>query len=231
MTAESIAFPSYPPGQGPLYGAELEAWYEDLQDILYSDTFKCSPLPECTQKEPEFLDVLETCSLSWLSGGGEDAGTEVADFSVEAPKQQSVLGDLFLPEFYELLGADGEDHQQQEPEPESSFTVSSSEEEAWTAESAPSSPFKPSHHPSPGNELMSSVPSQGTKRKKSGSPARNEESSCKKSRKYKDLENEKKVTELREQNERLKKEIDRLSEEVQRTRRALIDKLVNVKKS
>lgn len=49
MTAESIAFPSYPPGQGPLYGAELEAWYEDLQDILCSDTFKCSPLPECTQ--------------------------------------------------------------------------------------------------------------------------------------------------------------------------------------
>ncbi|MBN3287281.1 DDIT3 protein, partial [Polyodon spathula] len=231
MTAESMVFPLYPPGT--LCGAELEAWYEDLQDILCSDTetFQCSALPECTQEEPDILDVLETCSLSWLTGGGGDAGTEVADLSVEVSKQQSALDDLFLPEFYELLGVDGDDLQQQEPEPESSLTMSSSDEEPWAAESAPSSPFKPSHRPSSGNELVSSVPSWGQKRKRSGAPARNEESSCKKSRKDKDLENEKKVTELREQNERLKKEIERLSEEVQRTRRALIDKLVNVKKS
>lgn len=33
MTAEWM----YPPGVAPLCGAELEAWYEDLQDILGSD--------------------------------------------------------------------------------------------------------------------------------------------------------------------------------------------------
>lgn len=38
MTAEWLHLPPpYPPGAGPLCGAELEAWYEDLQDILGSD--------------------------------------------------------------------------------------------------------------------------------------------------------------------------------------------------
>ena len=38
MTAEWLHLPPpYPPGVGPLCGAELEAWYEDLQDILGSD--------------------------------------------------------------------------------------------------------------------------------------------------------------------------------------------------
>lgn len=43
-------------------------------------------------------------------------------------------------------------------------------------------------------------------------------------------ENERKVQELTEQNERLKAEIERLGEEVQRTRRALIERLVNTRK-
>lgn len=54
--------------------------------------------------------------------------------------------------------------------------------------------------------------------------------SAKKSRKERELENERKVQELTEQNERLKAEIERLGEEVQKTRRALIERLVNTKK-
>lgn len=52
MTAEWLHLPPpYPPGVGPLCGAELEAWYEDLQDILGSDTggAKLARAPVCTE--------------------------------------------------------------------------------------------------------------------------------------------------------------------------------------
>lgn len=52
MTAEWLHLPPpYPPGVGPLCGAELEAWYEDLQDILGSDTggAKLARAPTCTE--------------------------------------------------------------------------------------------------------------------------------------------------------------------------------------
>lgn len=52
MTAEWLHLPPpYPPGVGPLCGAELEAWYEDLQDILGSDAggAKLARAPTCTE--------------------------------------------------------------------------------------------------------------------------------------------------------------------------------------
>lgn len=52
MTAEWLHLPPpYPPGVGPLCGAELEAWYEDLQDILGSDAggAKVARAPTCTE--------------------------------------------------------------------------------------------------------------------------------------------------------------------------------------
>ncbi len=47
MTAEWLC----PPGVGPLCGAELEAWYEDLQDILGSDGggAKLTRAPPCSE--------------------------------------------------------------------------------------------------------------------------------------------------------------------------------------
>lgn len=47
MTAEWL----YPPGVGTLCGAELEAWYEDLQDILGSDGggAKLTRAPPCSE--------------------------------------------------------------------------------------------------------------------------------------------------------------------------------------
>ncbi|TNN82225.1 DNA damage-inducible transcript 3 protein [Liparis tanakae] len=113
MTAEWLHLPPpYPPGVGPLCGAELEAWYEDLQDILGSDTggAKLARAPTCTEHTSSSL------------------------------------------------------------------------------------------------------------------------SAAKKSRKEREQDNERKVQELTEQNEHLKSEIDRLGEEVQRTRRALIERLVNTRK-
>uniref|UniRef100_A0A8C0W9Z8 DNA damage-inducible transcript 3 protein n=1 Tax=Castor canadensis TaxID=51338 RepID=A0A8C0W9Z8_CASCN len=46
--------------------------------------------------------------------------------------------------------------------------------------------------------------------------------------KEKEQENEKKVAQLAEENERLKQEIERLTKEVEATRRALIDRMVNL---
>lgn len=65
MTAEWLhLLPPYPPGVGPLYGAELEAWYEDLQDILGSDTggAKLARAPTCTE-----VSSLETKLLLVMS--------------------------------------------------------------------------------------------------------------------------------------------------------------------
>lgn len=62
MTAEWLHLPPpYPPGVGPLCGAELEAWYEDLQDILGSDTgaAKLARAPTCTE-----VSRLHTCTES-----------------------------------------------------------------------------------------------------------------------------------------------------------------------
>lgn len=58
MTAEWLHLPPpYPPGVGPLCGAELEAWYEDLQDILGSDAggAKLARPPPCSEVSADKL--------------------------------------------------------------------------------------------------------------------------------------------------------------------------------
>ncbi|XP_004583005.2 DNA damage-inducible transcript 3 protein [Ochotona princeps] len=63
------------------------------------------------------------------------------------------------------------------------------------------------------------------KRKQSGQcPAR----AGKQRMKEKEQENERKVAQLAEENDRLKQEIERLTREVEATRRALIDRMVNL---
>lgn len=60
MTAEWLHLPPpYPPGVGPLCGAELEAWYEDLQDILGSDAggAKLARAPACTEVSGSKVDA------------------------------------------------------------------------------------------------------------------------------------------------------------------------------
>lgn len=371
MTAEWLHLPPpYPPGVGPLYGAELEAWYEDLQDILGSDTggAKLARAPTCTevsslknemvsypwwmwvfvhctffsvffyfnfcenfhscarrrliylhfllstgfdiyilcfQKEPEFMDVLESCSLTWLTDGSQTWGDGVQrtteeihstqtlhhnsssssssssscmspavteERQVEAEGGRSGDGsagggsDLLPPEFFELLSDGGvgmvdasgavisggyyyhHQHHQANVHPAS---PSASEEELPCVPDSPSCSSSASQSPSqicssPSSPVSSpSVYSSSRlgKRKRTtserangalssfvSSSQRSSYSSTKKSRKEREQENERKVQELTEQNERLKAEIERLGEEVQRTRRALIERLVNTRK-
>nr|XP_057910283.1 DNA damage-inducible transcript 3 protein [Doryrhamphus excisus] len=292
MTAEWLHLPPpYPPSAGPLCGAELEAWYEDLQDILGSDTggAKLARAPPCGEKEPEFLDVLESCSLTWLTDGGQTWGEGVqratehihnpqpphhttSSSSCLTPAEERKVearssGDLLPPEFFELLSdggvgmvdssSGGYYHHHQQANSVYPASPSASEEESprvpdspsCSSSSASESPSQRCSSPSsPVSSPSIYSPSRQGKRKRSAASERLSNNgalsssgvstqrmsssylSAKKSRKEREQENERKVQELTEQNERLKAEIERLGEEVQRTRRALIERLVNTRK-
>uniref|UniRef100_A0A3Q3WLE0 DNA damage-inducible transcript 3 protein n=1 Tax=Mola mola TaxID=94237 RepID=A0A3Q3WLE0_MOLML len=258
---------------------KLEAWYEDLQDILGSDAggAKLARTPTCTEKEPEFLDVLESCSLTWLTDGSQTWGEGVQRATEETHNTQHLGrsvdrsagggGDLLPPEFFELLSEGGvgtvdssgavisdgyyyQHHQANNAQPGS---PSASEEELPCVPDSPSCSSSASQSPSQNCSSPSSPVSSPSvypssrlgKRKRITSERANSAlssfasstqrtsssySSAKKSRKEREQENERKVQELTEQNERLKAEIERLGEEVQRTRRALIERLVNTRK-
>uniref|UniRef100_A0A3Q3J6D9 DNA damage-inducible transcript 3 protein n=1 Tax=Monopterus albus TaxID=43700 RepID=A0A3Q3J6D9_MONAL len=239
--------PPYPPGVGPLCGAELEAWYEDLQDILGSDTggAKLARAPTCTEKEPEFLDVLESCSLTWLTDGSQTWGESVQRAAEEIHNTQALhhtSSDLLPPEFFELLSEGGVGM----VDASGAVNVhpaspSASEEELPCVPDSPSCSSSASQSPSQNCSSPSSPVSSPSaysssrlgKRKRTTSERANGALSSFTSsthRKEREQENERKVQELTEQNERLKAEIERLGEEVQRTRRALIERLVNTRK-
>lgn len=164
MAAESLPF-----SFGTLSSWELEAWYEDLQEVLFSDekgsTYVSPPENEGAAKT---FTTLDPASLAWLT---------------EEPGPAEVTGPSESP---------------QSTDSSQSCLVQEEEEE---------------DHERP------------RKRKHSGqSPAR----AGKQRMKEKEQENERKVAQLAEENERLKLEIDRLTREVEATRRALIDRMVNL---
>ncbi len=184
--------------------------------------------------------MLESCSLTWLTEGQVwgDGVQRVTDEppAVHSPQRQderrggepehpSSGGDLLPPEFFELLSEGGagsvetmyhvSDHAPPSP--------SASEEEELPTVPDTSSCSSASRSPSP--PVSSDRPG---KRKRGGAPC--SPSPGKKSRREREHENERKVQELTDQNERLKAEIERLGEEVQRTRRALIERLVNTRR-
>uniref|UniRef100_A0A3Q3WC89 DNA damage-inducible transcript 3 protein n=1 Tax=Mola mola TaxID=94237 RepID=A0A3Q3WC89_MOLML len=253
---------------------KLEAWYEDLQDILGSDAggAKLARTPTCTEKEPEFLDVLESCSLTWLTDGSQTWGEGVQRATEETHNTHPALaegrraeaesgrsvdrsagggGDLLPPEFFELLSEGGvgtvdssgavisdgyyyQHHQANNAQPGS---PSASEEELPCVPDSPSCSSSASQSPSQNCSSPSSpvsspsvYPSSRLGKRKRITSERANSALSSFSRKEREQENERKVQELTEQNERLKAEIERLGEEVQRTRRALIERLVNTRK-
>ncbi|KAL4655777.1 DNA damage-inducible transcript 3 protein [Arapaima gigas] len=279
MTAEWLHLPPpYPPGVGPLCGAELEAWYEDLQDILGSDTggAKHARAPPGPEKEPEFLDVLESCSLTWLTDGqvwGEGVQQVVEEEPQQLPSHGSSSGlsppvgggggggsgggaggDLLPPEFFELLSEGGvglmeagavevssgylPSQQPSSPSASEEEVPSAQDESSCSSSSASQSPTLHSSPPPSPHSPPPALPPRLGKRKRctekgsivSSTSASRSPPSAKKSRREREQENERKVQELTDQNERLKAEIERLGEEVQRTRRALIERLVNTRK-
>lgn len=165
MAAESLPF-----SFGTLSSWELEAWYEDLQEVLSSDEngrAYVSP-PGNEEEESKTFTTLDPASLAWLT---EEPGPAEVTSTFQSPRS-----------------------------PNSSQSSLAQEEE----------------------EEDQGIP---RKRKRSGhSPAR----AGKQRMKDKEQENERKVAQLAEENERLKQEIERLTREVEVTRRALIDRMVNL---
>ncbi|GAB1295654.1 DNA damage-inducible transcript 3 protein [Apodemus speciosus] len=149
---------------------ELEAWYEDLQEVLSSDeigaTYISSPGNE--EEESKTFTTLDPASLAWLT---EEPGPAEVTSTSQSPRS-----------------------------PDSSQSSMAQEEEEEEQ-------------------------GRTRKRKQSGQcPAR----TGKQRMKEKEQENERKVTQLAEENERLKQEIERLTREVESTRRALIDRMVSL---
>ncbi|XP_007948218.1 DNA damage-inducible transcript 3 protein [Orycteropus afer afer] len=165
MEAESLPF-----SFGTLSSWELEAWYEDLQEVLSSDenggTYVSPPGHE--EEESKTFTTLDPASLAWLT---EEPGPAEVTSTSQSP---------------------------QSPDSSQSSLAQEEEEEEQR---------------------------RPRKRKHSGqSPAR----AGKHRMKEKEQENERKVAQLAEENERLKQEIERLTGEVEATRRALIDRMVNL---
>ncbi|KAF6118236.1 DNA damage inducible transcript 3 [Phyllostomus discolor] len=165
MAAESLPF-----SFGTLSSWELEAWYEDLQEVLSSDENAgayVSP-PGNEEEESKTFTTLDPASLTWLTE--EPGPAEVTGISQSPCSPDSTQSSLAQEEGEEDQGI-------------------------------------------------------SRKRKRSGqSPAR----AGKQRMKDKEQENERKAAQLAEENERLKQEIERLTREVEATRRALIDRMVNL---
>ncbi|KAM8802195.1 DNA damage-inducible transcript 3 protein [Rhynchonycteris naso] len=167
MAAESLPF-----SFGTLSSWELEAWYEDLQEVLSSDEnggAYVSP-PGNEEEESKTFTILDPASLVWLT---EEPGPAEVTSTSQSPRSPDSI--------------------------QSSMAREEEEDQG--------------------------IP---RKRKHSGqSPAR----AGKQRIKDKEQENEKKMAQLAEENERLKQEIERLTSEVEETRQALIDRMVSLHQS
>ncbi|XP_062453342.1 DNA damage-inducible transcript 3 protein [Rhea pennata] len=196
MAAESLPLAG---GTGTLPGWELEAWYQDLQEVLAAaEPGGHHPLPRGAEQEgPAELATLDSTALLWSADEAGAAGCEL-DAALAA-------------ELLELLG------------PESP---------ASTEPAAPPPPGSASSGSSPaqtGTEDEEGVAlGRGAKRKRHGSEVGGREPA---KRRERELANEQRVQELTAHNERLREEIQRLSAEVERTRAALIDRIVNLRQA
>ncbi|XP_061335982.1 DNA damage-inducible transcript 3 protein isoform X2 [Pezoporus occidentalis] len=173
MAAEGL--PAGDPAAAPS-GWELEAWYQDLQEVLAAAEPSGAPPPW----GPEQAALC----------GAEGAGPEPC-----------ALDAALAAELLELLG------------PESG------------AGPEPAPPGAASGRGSPPQEAAAAA-RRGVKRQLRGGTAASRERA-----KHRERASEQRVLELTAHNERLRAEIQRLSTEVQRTRAALIDRIVNLRRA
>ncbi|NP_001082635.1 DNA damage inducible transcript 3 L homeolog isoform X1 [Xenopus laevis] len=210
MMAESLPFCG---PTGTLSGWELEAWYEDLQDILWADTKGAGNLlPVVSEQEILQLETVDHSPYIWSTESPllVDINNEDSD-ALEAAVQQlpSAILELINSEIQDScnVSASPKSEDTQQPEVPELDYCSSSSVHTYTEDEEPCA-------------------SQPTLKRKRSSPSRGGKVRVKE----KEEENEKKVSHLLAENERLKGEIERLSKEVEQTRKALIDRMVNLKK-
>ncbi|XP_007053258.2 DNA damage-inducible transcript 3 protein isoform X1 [Chelonia mydas] len=176
---------------------ELEAWYEDLQEVLSSDENGGTSLPPGGVEQKD-LATLDATALLW----GLDFPAPLVESTGDAPGSCELDASL-TSELLELLSG--------------------------TAEELAGLPESDSSQSSPAQTCTEDEegagPACGLKRKRSSQP----QGQGKKRSREKE-QNERRVTELMAENERLKQEIERLSAEVEATRAALIERMVNLQK-
>ncbi|XP_056418531.1 DNA damage-inducible transcript 3 protein [Hyla sarda] len=210
MMAESMP---YCGTAGPLSGLELEAWYEDLQDILSTETKDNTAV----QLVSEQVETLDSSPYLWTLESIDS--TLPVNFTDEEVVALETVVDQLPSEVLEFL-AQGSLNDFDNPST-SSESLSNQQEEAIEVDSGCSSCPSQTH-----TEDEDSSGSQcGTKRKRNTQPR-----GGKVRMKEKEQENDKKVAHLVTENERLKGEIERLTLEVERTRKSLIERMVNMKK-
>ncbi|XP_068777146.1 DNA damage-inducible transcript 3 protein [Struthio camelus] len=177
---------------------ELEAWYQDLQEVLAAaEPGGYHPLPGGAEQEGlAELTTLDGTALRWsVDGtGGTAAGCE--------------LDATLATELLELLG------------PESAASTEPAVPPPGSASSG-SSPAQTGTEDEEG-----ATPRRGAKRKRHSGEAAGRELA-----KRREQANEQRVLELTAHNEQLREEIQRLSAEVERTRAALIDRIVNLRQT
>ncbi|XP_074785775.1 DNA damage-inducible transcript 3 protein [Athene noctua] len=181
MAAEGL------PAGGP--GWELEAWYQDLEEVLAAAE-PSGPSPPWGTEQAELVSLWGTEGASGGPGGCE-------------------LDTALAAELLELLGPESPHG----PEP------------AGPASAASRSP--PAQRGTEEEEdAEDSAVGRGVKRKRcSGSVASRELA------KRREQANEQRVLELTAHNEQLREQIRRLSAEVEHTRAALIDRIVNLRRA
>ncbi|XP_063300844.1 DNA damage-inducible transcript 3 protein [Pelobates fuscus] len=214
MMAESL--PCCGP-MGTLAGWELEAWYEDLQDILCSeiknaDSFQAAGCEEQNGQMP--VDASNDL-YQWTFETDCPLSVELSDEDVIALE---AVVDQLPTEVLEFIS----------PVPLNDNIAPSESQETENVQSAASEP-EPCYSSSPSQihteDEESSTSLCGTKRKRSS-----KQRGGKVRVKEREQENDKKVSYLVAENERLKAEIERLSVEVEKTRKDLIERMVNLKR-
>ncbi|XP_053564163.1 DNA damage-inducible transcript 3 protein [Bombina bombina] len=209
MMAESLSFCG---PTGSLSGWELDAWYEDLQDILCSDTKNTELFQPVTVNDQELvpgdLDNPYIWTLDSLSSplpvDFNDA-IDLEDVVQQLPSDTLELLNTELPD-------DGCSVPPNPLDAEGAQSYITPEQDSCS----------PAYTLTEDEESCTSQCS--TKRKRHSQPK-----GGKVRVKEREQENEKKVQHLVAENERLKGEIERLSIEVEKTRKALIDRMVNLK--
>lgn len=213
MMAESMPFCGT---AAPLSGLELEAWYEDLEDILSSETKNTAALQLVSDEQAVQVGTLDSSTYLWTLEA-LDSPLPV-NFTDEDVIALETVVDHLPSEVLEFL-AQGSLNDFDNPS--TSESTNDQQDGAVDVDSGCSSCPSQTH-----TEDEDSSGSQcGAKRKRNSQPR-----GGKVRMKEKEHENEKKVTHLVTENERLKGEIERLTLEVERTRKLLIERMVNLKK-
>ncbi|XP_038609016.1 DNA damage-inducible transcript 3 protein [Tachyglossus aculeatus] len=195
MAAEPLPFPS---PLGPLAGWELEAWYEDLQELLSSDEAGTRPAPPsgAEQVERQPLTTVDVSPLAWAAAAAAEPGpssstnTDPGPSTARQDAQSTRAG-------------------RDDPSPPPA---------AAGEEGSPGWRWRQRQQQEEEEEKQQEPEGQGSRRRRRRWPRRQREAQGGPGT----------VAWLLEENARLKREIEWLSAEVERARRALIARVVSL---